>query len=190
MHFGEHLSLCLLNLLQSKNGLKQVKVLYFWKSQLNLRSWKAWKGHGKSHGKSHGICRAQKSTNPASSVNMFNVTPGTWESHPSISTFYVSLWGIQKISAPSFSVVGWLLWKNPVSEVAHHRGFVDKEWNVPIKLFDINLVIFVICFAIWCWVLRRLSLSSSTRTKMERELSTSNKRKRTIVPWQTSTSLW
>ena len=52
MLFGVCLSLCLLNISQSKNALKQIKVLYFWKWQLNLRSWKAWKGHGKSHGKS------------------------------------------------------------------------------------------------------------------------------------------
>ena len=60
MHFGERQSLCLLNFLKSKNALKQVKVWNFWNLQLNLRSWKTWKGHEKSHG----IWRAQKSTNP------------------------------------------------------------------------------------------------------------------------------
>ena len=43
---------CLLNCLRSKNTLKQGKFLNFWKWQLNLRSGKTWKGHGKSHGKS------------------------------------------------------------------------------------------------------------------------------------------
>ena len=67
MRFGERLSLCLLNFLRSKNALKQVKVLYFWNWQRNLRSWKAWKGHGKSHGKSWNL-KSSKEYEPYSLI--------------------------------------------------------------------------------------------------------------------------
>ena len=61
MHFFGHQSLCLLNCLRSKNTQKTRKVFKTFSNwQLNLRSWKTWKGHGKSHG----IGRAEKSTNP------------------------------------------------------------------------------------------------------------------------------
>jgi len=46
-HFGQHQSLCLFNLVKSKSASKKGKIWKFYKWQVNLRSWKTWKGHGK-----------------------------------------------------------------------------------------------------------------------------------------------
>ena len=46
-HFGQHQSLCLFNWVRSKNTSQKGKIWKFHKWQVNLRSWKTWKGHGK-----------------------------------------------------------------------------------------------------------------------------------------------
>ena len=58
----------------SVSALEQVKVLIFWNWQLNLRSWKTWKGLGKSHGKSCNL-KSSKECEPCSKKTNTTTSP-------------------------------------------------------------------------------------------------------------------